>query len=244
MFFFKVEPFEIKTEPLFFPVTCHFINIHIGLTNMKLSTLAKLTLIGLGYVYTIKLVSTFYRGIFDVAAVAGTVAGLNILAGLVQLLFFITLYRQFVPKEKQALGFAAGLSIAGSVVALLPKVFALFQLIGPPAAFGFMSIQVYAFGPWLAAVFLLTFSFLFFRDDSFSHNKPLRWAFAVGVVGWFIMASAQSLVVVQYLSTGRLVWFRQLFAAGPIVFVTLSGITFLCLCGFYLAFARLDTTTP
>ena len=205
---------------------------------MNLSTLAKLTLLGLGYVYTIKLVSTFYLGIFGTAVAVGTVAGLNILAGMVQLLFFITLYRQFVPKEKQGLGFAAGLSIAGSVIALLPKVFALFQVIGPPAPAGFMVIQVYAFGPWLAAVLLFAFSFLFFRDDSFRHNKTLRRAFAAGAVGWFTMASAQTLVVVQYLAAGRLVWFRHLFAAGPSVFIVLSGFTFLCLCIFYLAFAR------
>jgi hypothetical protein len=209
---------------------------------MGINTLAKWTLLGLGYVYTVKLVNTFHHGLFSTPAAAGTVAGLNILAGLVQLLFFIALYRQFVPRQKQVLGFAAGLSVAGSVLALLPKVFALLQLIGPPARFVFIFKTVYAFGPWLAAILLLAFSLLFFCDDRFRHNQPLRRAFAAGAVGWAIMASAQSLVAVQYVTGGRLAGSRHLSAAGPIAFVALSGLTFLCLCNFYMAFARLNTT--
>ena len=93
--------------------------LYIGLTNMKLSTLATLTLIGLGYVYTIRLVGTFHHGLFRTALVAGPVVGLNILAGLVQFLFFVTLRRRFVPREKPFLRFAAGLAIIGSAVAAL-----------------------------------------------------------------------------------------------------------------------------
>ena len=77
---------------------------------MNINALAKLTLFGLAYIYTAKLMDTVYHGIFRPVAVAGTVVGLNLLAGLVQLLFFIVLYRQFVPKDKQALRIAAWLS--------------------------------------------------------------------------------------------------------------------------------------
>lgn len=70
---------------------------------MKISTVAKLTLFGLAYIYTIKLIDTIYHGILRPAAAAGTVVGLNIMAGLVQLLFFIVLYQQFVTEDKPAL---------------------------------------------------------------------------------------------------------------------------------------------
>jgi hypothetical protein len=52
------------------------------------------------------------------------------------------------------------------------------------------------------------------------------------------MATAQSLVIINYVTAGRLVWVADLFAAGSIVFVTVSSLTFLALSVFYLTFAR------
>ena len=54
---------------------------------MNLHTLAKLSIIGLADIYTVRLISTIYHGIFRPAVVAGAVVGRNILAGLIQLLF-------------------------------------------------------------------------------------------------------------------------------------------------------------
>ena len=77
---------------------------------MNINTLAKLTFFGLVYVYAVKLIDTLFQGIFRTAALAGSAVGLNILAGLVQLIFFIVLYQQFVPKNKQALKIASWLT--------------------------------------------------------------------------------------------------------------------------------------
>ena len=52
------------------------------------------------------------------------------------------------------------------------------------------------------------------------------------------MTAAQSLVIVNYLTAGRLVWVANLFAAGPHVFVTVSSLNFVSLSLFYLAFVR------
>ncbi len=208
---------------------------------MNINTLAKLTFIGLAYIYTAKLIDTLYHGIFRLSAVAGIVVGLNILAGLVQLLFFIALYRQFVPKDKQALRIAAWFAIIGSVSGILPKLLAmclLFQQQSPFFFFMRFGMQIKAFCPWLAAVLLLAFSLFFFIDYRFRKNRTLKYAFSAGVIGWFIMASVQSLVIINYLAAGRLIWLADLFAAGPIVFVTASSLTFLSLSIFYLNFAR------
>jgi hypothetical protein len=52
------------------------------------------------------------------------------------------------------------------------------------------------------------------------------------------MAAVQSLAIINYVTGGRLVWVADLFAAGQIVFVTFSSLTFLGLSVFYLTFAR------
>ena len=98
---------------------------------MNISTLAKLTLFGLVYIYTVKLIDTLYHGLFSPSLVAMTVVGLNILAGLVQISFFIALYRQFVPKDKQALMVAAWMAVIGSAISMLPKLLALSILLEP-----------------------------------------------------------------------------------------------------------------
>jgi len=58
------------------------------------------------------------------------------------------------------------------------------------------------------------------------------------MIGWFIMASTQSLVVVNYLTASRLRWLADIFTAGPFLFVAASSLTLLGLSIFYLAFAR------
>lgn len=207
---------------------------------MKISTVAKLTLFGLAYIYTIKLIDTIYHGIFRSAAAAGTVVGLNIMAGLVQIIFFIVLYQQFVPEDKPALRTASWLSIIGSAIGLLPKLLAMAVLFQPKSLFFFIRhrAQITAFCPWMTAVLLLTFSLIFFFDHGFRNDKPLKKAFGAGAAGWFIMAAAQSLVIINYMTAGQLVLVADLFAAGPFVFVTVSSLTFLGLSIFYLAFAH------
>lgn len=207
---------------------------------MNINLLAKLTLLGLAYIYTTKLIDTFYHGIFTPVSLAGIVVGLNILAGLAQLLFFIALFQQVVPQDKQVLRSAASLAIIGSALGLLPKFLAM-ALLFQHQSLSFLirnAEYVRAFGPWLAVVLLLAFSLIFICDYRFVNGKSLKYGFTAGAIGWFIMAVAQSLAVINYLAAGRLVWLTDLFALGPLVFVTASTITFLSLSIFYMTFIR------
>jgi hypothetical protein len=206
---------------------------------MNLNTWAKLTLLGLAYVFTVKFIDTLYHGIFNPSVVAITVVGLNILAGLIQLLFFVTLYRQFVPKGKLALTFAALLAISGSAIGILPKFLALALLL--QNQFLFILIrhgnQIRAFCPWLSATLLCAFCMIFLLKYQFNENKSLKFAFAFGVFGWLIMASAQFLVLVNYFTAGRWDGLANLFTAGPYLFVTASSLTLLSIGFFYYQFA-------
>jgi hypothetical protein len=207
---------------------------------MNINSLARVAWIGMAYVYTIRLIGTFYHGIFGHVTAAGTVTGLNILAGLAQLLFFIFLYRQFVPKGQPALRTAALLAIIGSAVGLLPKLLVMTVMVQPQSLSCFIrhSPQVGAFFPWLTSALLLAFSVTFFLNDGFRRADPLKRAFAAGAAGWFVMAAAQTLVIINYLTGGRPVWLADIFSAGPIVYVASSTITFLGLSVFYLSFAH------
>ncbi|MBW1780991.1 MAG: hypothetical protein JRL30_09660 [Deltaproteobacteria bacterium] len=208
--------------------------------HIHVHTLAKWTLLGLAYIYTTKLIDTLCHGIFRPAPVAGTIIGLNILAGAAQLCFFIVLYQQFVPKGKRMLEIAARLAIMGSAVAMLPKLLAMAVLFQMESLFFFIrhGNEIGTFSPWIAAVLLLVFSLTFLSDTQFIREKTLRCTFAAGAAGWLCMAGAQSLVVINYFTTGKLVWLADLFDAGPIVFVSISSVTFVGLATFYMPFAR------
>ena len=206
---------------------------------LKISTLAKLALIGLVYVYTVKLIDTLYHGIFSPSAVAVTVVALNILAGLIQITFFVELYRQFVPKDNQVLIGAAWLSIIGSTIAMLPKFLAMALLVQKQFLFIFLRYgnQIKVFCPWLSATLLCVFCIIFLIKYRFNKNRSLKYAFAFGAFGWLIMTSAQFLVLVNYLTAGRWNGLANLFNGGPHLFVIASSLTLLSLCFFYYKFA-------
>jgi hypothetical protein len=211
-----------------------------GKDLMNLCTLAKLSFIGLGYIYAAKLVDTIYHGVFHSSAVVMTVVTLNILAGLVQLLFFVALYQQFVPKGQKTLRIAGWLGIIGSAIGMLPKLLAFNFLLQPqtPSALIVYGVQIKAFAPLLTALLLFLFSIIIFLKHDFGQDRFLRTAFAAGSAGWFIMATAQSLVAINFMNEGRFVWLADLFSVGSILFVTASSLTFICLSIFYLAFTR------
>ena len=206
---------------------------------LKISTLAKLALIGLVYVYTVKLIDTLYHGIFSPSAVAVTVVALNILAGLIQITFFVELYRQFVPKDNQVLIGAAWLSIIGSTIAMPPKFLAMALLVQKQFLFNFLRSgnQIRVICPSLSATLLCVFCIIFLIKYRFNKNRSLKYAFAFGAFGWLIMTSAQFLVLVNYFTAGRWNGLANLFTAGPHLFVTASSLTLLSLCFFYYKFA-------
>jgi len=206
---------------------------------MNIKTWAKITLFGLVYIYAVKLIDTLYHGIFSPSAVAITVVGLNIVAGLIQIFFFIILYRQIVPRDKQTLVVAAWFAIIGSAIGMLPKFLAMALLLQRP----FVSIlirygnQIRVFCPWLSATLLCVFCMIFLLNYRFNENSSLKYAFAFGAFGWLIMASAQVLVLVNYFTAGRWNGLANLFTAGPYFFVIASSLTLLNLCLFYYKFA-------
>jgi len=205
----------------------------------RINTLAKLTLFGLTYVYAVKLIDTLSPGIFSPAALAMAVVGLNIVAGLIQISFFIALYRQFVPKDRQTLRVAAWFAIFGSAIGMLPKLLAMALLLQKPFLFILVRYgnQIRVLCPWLSATLLCVFCMIFLLKYRFNGNRSLKYAFAFGAFGWLIMTSAQFLVLVNYFTAGRWNGLANLFTAGPHLFVTASSLTLLSLCFFYYKFA-------
>ena len=209
---------------------------------MHINTLAKLTLLGLAYVYTVKLIDTLYHGIFSPPAVAIAVVGLNILAGLIQISFFIAFCRRFVPKGKRSLMAAAWLAIVGSTIGMLPKFLAMALLLQTQFLSSLIRYgnQIRVLCPGLSATLLCVFCMIFLIKYRFNEKMSLKCAFVFGAIGWLMMASVQFLVLVNYLIAGRWNGLAELLAAGPVLFVTAASLTLLSLGIFYYKFAVVD----
>jgi hypothetical protein len=209
---------------------------------MKLNTLAKLALIGLFYIYIIKLIGTLYHGILGPVAFVAIIAGFNILAGIAQLLFFIALYKYFLSVDGKKLQYAGMLAIIGSGIGLLTKFFALAVLIQHQSLFFLIrhGSLFGAFCPWLSALFLLAFCSIVLSDSDIRQNIDFKKAFTAGVVGWSIMFLAHSLVLINFLIAGRLVLVADLMGIGPFIFIMTSTVTLVCLLVFYKAIIIAD----
>jgi hypothetical protein len=209
---------------------------------MKLNTLAKLALIGLFYIYIIKLIGTLYHGIFGPVAYVSIIAGFNILAGIAQFLFFIALYKCFLSVDGKQLQYAGMLAIFGSGIGLLSKLFALAVLIQHQSLFFLVrhGSQIGAFCPWLSALFLLAFCSIVLLDSDIRKNIDFKRAFTAGVVGWSIMFFAHSLVLINFLSADRLVLMTDLMGIGPFIFIVPSTVALVCLLVFYKDFIKAD----
>jgi len=209
---------------------------------MKLNTLAKLALIGLIYIYIIKLIDTLHHGILGPVAFVGIIAGFNILAGIAQFLFFIALYRYFISINRRKLQNADILAIIGSAIGLLPKFSALAVLLQHQSLFFLIRhvSQIGAFCPWLSALFLIAFCSIVLLDSDIRQNIDFKRAFTAGVTGWSIMFLAHSLVLRNFLIAGRLVLMADLMGIGPFIFIMTSTVTLVCLLVFYKTFIKAE----
>lgn len=204
---------------------------------MNLTRLARLTLAGLVYIYAVRLIDTLAHGLFRPAALAGLVVGLNLLAGLAQLLFFITLGRR---TDRTGPGAVVWAAVFASAVALVPKLAALGLVFQPAPLLGPIRrlVLIAPACPWLSALLLLIFCLVWRFAPGTASDQKLKTALTAGSVGWLTMTVVQTVVLISYLTAGRTGWAAGILSAGPILAVVASSVTLIGAGWFYLHFAR------
>jgi hypothetical protein len=203
---------------------------------------AKFALIGLVYIYTSKLISTLFLGIFRSAAFTGIIVGLTILAGIAQFVFFIALYKYYVTRPEKNLQHAGLLAIIGSAIGLVPKLLALAVLFQHQPLFFLIrhASRIGAFCPWLSAFFLLASCSIVLLEPDMRRITVLKRAFIAGAAGWLIIFATHSLVLINYINAGQLVWLGDLINNDLIIFLITSTAAFICLFIFYQTFIKTD----
>lgn len=167
---------------------------------MSLQHSARLAFLGVTYVYLIKISATLLSvsGVFNSALMVTLIVGMNILAGLVQLLFFFMLRSEFKPTINQVQMIASWLGICGSIAALIPKLLSVAVLVQHPLFFKAIRLQheIGLAAPLAAALLLFLCCVLFFM--SLDAGDLRQASFFFGLLGYSIMVTVYSFLVLNY----------------------------------------------
>lgn len=207
-------------------------------TKLNLSLVSRAALIGLTYIYAVKIIDTFWHGLFTQPALALSVAGLNILAGIAQLVFYVKLPSAIILTNRPLLLLAGWLGITGSAISILPKLLALALLYQKALFFPLLrnGHLVALFSPWLGAVLLFSCCMIFFLNSSSLQTTCSRRALAAGAAGYFTMAVVLSFIVVNYFSGVRHEWSNGQIGIHPVIFLATVTFTYLGAAYFFGSF--------
>jgi len=210
--------------------------------NKTLSTSAKLAFIGLSYIYIVKLIDTFWHGIFANPAVAFLIVGLNFSAGIAQFIFF---YRLKYSTSGNGVLFAiAGWSgVAGSLINILPKLLALSALLQFYFSFNLIknSSLIAVISPWVGSFLLLGCCSVFLLLSIKNRDTKTR-AFLVGAIGYLVLTVIFSMPVQNFLSGSQVKWYEGEIGMSSTYFIVSASFSFLCIAYFYASFFRINQT--
>ncbi len=205
-------------------------------SSLSLASSARLALMGLSYVYIVKLTDTYWHGIFANPGVAFVVVSLNIFAGIAQFLFFYKL-KSSTSNSGIFTNIAGWTGVIGALINILPKILALAALL--QFYFSFKLIKksqlIAVLSPWLGAVMLfcccLIFSLLSFKIWS---NKTRFFLF--GAIGYMILTVIFSMLVLNFFSGVQVNWQEGEIGMSVAYFTISASFSFLCIAYFFTGF--------
>ena len=205
-------------------------------TSLTLSSSARLALIGLSYIYIVKLIDTLWHGIRANPVISFVVVCLTIIAGIAQFLFFCKLKTS--TSNSGILADNAGwIGVVGSLINILPKILALLVLL----QFYFsLSLSknthlIAVLSPWLASVMLFVSCLLFCLFTAKIGKSKTRF-FLFGFIGYLVIAATLSTLVLSYFSGAQVNWQVGEVGMSLEYFIVSASFSFLCIAYFYAGF--------
>ncbi len=167
---------------------------------MHLQRSAQLAFVGVTYVYVMKISDPLLTSIMYTPLVIAIVVGLNILAGVAQLVFFLLLRKDVKSAANTVHLIASWCGICGAVAALVPKLLSVAVLVQHPFFFTVIKLQheIGLGGPLAGALLLFLCCALFFM--SMGAGDPRLTSFFFGLLGYSIMITVYSFVIWNYWS--------------------------------------------
>jgi len=204
--------------------------------SLTLSSSARLAFIGLGYIYIVKFIDTFWHGIFVNPTISFVVVCLNILAGIAQFLFFYKL--KSLTSNSGTLAHIAGWTgVIGALINILPKVLALSVLF--QFYFSFKLIKnsqlIAVLSPWLGSLMLFCCCLIFYLVAVKVWNSKSRF-FLSGAIGHMILNMTFSMLVMNFLSGSQVNWQQGEIDTSFTYFIISASLSFLCIAYLYIGF--------
>ena len=206
------------------------------ITRLTVSTSARLALIGLTYVYIVKLIDTLWHGIFSNTAVSFIVVILNVFAGIAQLSFFYKV-KSKTSRNDIFYDIAGWAGVMGALINIVPKMLALSVLLQFHFSFHpFPHSQLIAvLSPCVGAAMLFSSCFIFFLlGTTIGSSKPR--VFLSGTIGYLTLALPLSILVIGHYSGRQVEWRHGEVGTNLMFFIISASFSFLCIAHFYSGF--------
>ncbi|MEA3420784.1 MAG: hypothetical protein U9Q97_03805, partial [Acidobacteriota bacterium] len=151
----------------------------------RLKRLTLLVVIGISYIFILRLVGTIFPGIFIGKIILVKLTNiLSFLAVLVTVMFFYDFYCEYVKKEQGRLKNATILAIIGSVAVLfvhLKSLLFIFKLVISPRLF--RSLHAEAVITWVNSIFILIFFIVLYKCILRKEQVRLEKATLFAIIG-------------------------------------------------------------
>jgi len=198
------------------------------------------TMIGISYIFLLRLIGTFYPQVFRKNILLVQVTGILLFLALLAIVFFFIFFlREYLTKEQIKLKNATRLALAGSIAMLLP------HLKGLLAAFNvsilsflskFHSIDPMV--PWINSILVLIFFIVFYKDILNKEQKNLKKPIFLAVVGAALTILVRSFTLFKYFYSQEVRWFADLSKKPAIILIPIVVISFATIFYFFFIFYK------
>jgi len=198
------------------------------------------TMIGISYIFLLRLIGTFYPQIFRKNILLVQVTGiLSFLALLAMVFFFIFFLREYLTKEQIKLKNVTILALVGSIAMLL------LHLKGLLAVF---NVNILSFlsklppidplVPWINSILVLIFFIVFYKDILNKEQKNLKKPIFLAVVGTALTILVRSFILFKYFYSQEVRWFADLSKKLAIILIPIVVISFATIFYFFFIFYK------
>jgi hypothetical protein len=194
------------------------------------------------YFFVLRTAGTLVPDFFANLAVARITAVLSLLAGLTFVLFYITLLRVYVGREKDRLQSATALAVFASALLTLLHIKGLSIVFHERAAVYLSGSRFLdaaeAVTPWLGSLLMLYFFVTLYGVLVHKKMEKLRKAALAAIVGSSVGVLLQSFILMLYTNSKAVKWYFDLPRRTAIAFFPAVFVGFILVVYFYVSFYK------
>lgn len=205
--------------------------------NVRKSTC--FAIIGVSYLFVLRMIGMVFPEMFNQLLIVQITGILGLLAHITLNMFFISLYSTYTRSEDTRLKQAAILAVIGATAMFLLQIKHLLPLIHVYISHPLMTSHHFdAIIPWVNTLFFLLFLMVFYTHTRHRDQMKLHKAARFAIIGHSIHIALRTIVVWNYFSSKKLLWFAELSRRMPNIVIPALILSFTMILYFFFSVMR------